>query len=271
MLLRNALMSMDPTTGYVKAWVGGTNFEHFKYDQVKNGTRQVGSTAKPFTYAVAIDNGYSPCLKINNVPDTIRGYGDPWCPRSSPSETLPGFITLRQALAHSQNWVTAHVMSEVKPEPVVELIKKMGVTSTVPAYPSICLGTFDASVFEMTAAYSVFANHGLWTEPTYILRIEDKNGNVLYTHTPKVVQAMNPQTAYVMTYMLKGVIEDGTGSRLAYKYGLRNPIGGKTGTTNGNSDGWFIGITPTIGNRPLDWLRRQGHRLPINPPGRGRQ
>jgi len=246
MLLRNALMSMDPTTGYVKAWVGGTNFEHFKYDQVKNGTRQVGSTAKPFTYAVAIDNGYSPCLKINNVPDTIRGYGDPWCPRSSPSETLPGFITLRQALAHSQNWVTAHVMSEVKPEPVVELIKKMGVTSTVPAYPSICLGTFDASVFEMTAAYSVFANHGLWTEPTYILRIEDKNGNVLYSHTPKVVQAMNPQTAYVMTYMLKGVIEDGTGSRLAYKYGLRNPIGGKTGTTNGNSDGWFIGITPQL-------------------------
>jgi penicillin-binding protein 1A len=246
MLLRNALMSMDPTTGYVKAWVGGTNFEHFKYDQVKNGTRQVGSTAKPFTYAVAIDNGYSPCLKINNVPDTIRGYGDPWCPRSSPSETLPGFITLRQALAHSQNWVTAHVMSVVKPEPVVELIKKMGITSAVPAYPSICLGTFDASVFEMTAAYSVFANHGLWTEPTYILRIEDKNGNVLYSHTPKVVQAMNPQTAYVMTYMLKGVIEDGTGSRLAYKYGLRNPIGGKTGTTNGNSDGWFIGITPQL-------------------------
>jgi penicillin-binding protein 1A len=246
MLLRNALMSMDPTTGYVKAWVGGTNFEHFKYDQVKNGTRQVGSTAKPFTYAVAIDNGYSPCMKINNVPDTIRGYGDPWCPRSSPSETLPGFITLRQALAHSQNWVTAHVMSEVKPEPVVDLIKKMGITSAVPPYPSICLGTFDASVFEMTAAYSVFANHGLWTEPTYILRIEDKNGNVLYTHTPKVVQAMNPQTAYVMTYMLKGVIEEGTGSRLGRKYGLHNPIGGKTGTTQNNSDGWFIGITPQL-------------------------
>ncbi|MDB5149086.1 MAG: penicillin-binding protein [Mucilaginibacter sp.] len=246
MLLRNALMSMDPTTGYVKAWVGGTNFEHFKYDQVKNGTRQVGSTAKPFTYAVAIDNGYSPCMKINNVPDTIRGYGTPWCPRSSPSETLPGFITLRQALAHSQNWVTAHVMGEVKPEPVVDLIKKMGITSAVPPYPSICLGTFDASVFEMTAAYSAFANHGLWTEPTYILRIEDKNGNVLYTHTPRVVQAMNPQTAYVMTYMLKGVIEDGTGSRLTYKYGLRNPIGGKTGTTQNNSDGWFIGITPQL-------------------------
>jgi penicillin-binding protein 1A len=246
MLLRNALMSMDPTTGYVKAWVGGTNFEHFKYDQVKSGTRQVGSTAKPFTYAVAIDNGYSPCMKINNVPDTIRGYGTPWCPRSSPSETLPGFITLRQALAHSQNWVTAHVMGEVKPEPVVELIKKMGITSAVPPYPSICLGTFDASVFEMTGAYSAFANHGLWTEPTYILRIEDKNGNVLYTHTPRVVQAMNPQTAYVMTYMLKGVIENGTGSRLAYKYGLRNPIGGKTGTTQNNSDGWFIGITPQL-------------------------
>ena len=128
----------------------------------------------------------------------------------------------------------------------MELIKKMGITSAVPPYPSICLGSFDASVFDMTGAYSAFANHGTWTEPTYILRIEDKNGNVLYSHTPKIVQALNEQTAYVMTYMLKGVIEDGTGSRLRYKYGLSNPIGGKTGTTQENSDGWFIGITPQL-------------------------
>lgn len=247
MMLRNAMMSMDPTTGYIKAWVGGTNFEHFKYDQVKEGTRQVGSTAKPFTYAVAIENGFSPCQEVDNVPITIYGYGPPWTPGSSPTETLQGAITLRQALAHSQNWVTAYVMNEVKPEPVVELIKKMGINSDVPPYPSICLGVFNASVFDMTGAYCVFANHGIWTEPTFILRIEDKNGNVIYSHTPRVVQAMDAQSAYVMNYMLKGVIEDGTGSRLQRPpYSLTNPIAGKTGTTQDNSDGWFIGDTPQL-------------------------
>ena len=246
LMLRNAMMSMDPTTGYVKAWVGGTNFEHFKYDQVKIGTRQVGSTAKPFTYAVAMENGFSPCMEVDNVPVTINGYGPPYTPGLFSTDLLPGPITLKKALGWSQNYVAAYVMNEVKPLPVMELIKKMGITSEVPAYPSIVLGSFNASVFDMTGAYSVFANHGTWTEPTYILRIEDKNGNVIYTHTPKVVQAMDAQTAYVMTYMLKGVIEDGTGSRLKYKYHLNNPIGGKTGTTQDNSDGWFIGITPQL-------------------------
>ncbi|MFA6086871.1 transglycosylase domain-containing protein [Mucilaginibacter sp.] len=246
MMLRNALMSMDPTTGYIKAWVGGTNFEHFKYDQVKMGTRQVGSTAKPFTYAVAVENGFSPCMQVANEPITISYDNQVWSPRSSPSETVPGVITLRTALARSQNWVTAYVMNEVKPKPVMDLIKKMGVTSPVPEVPSICLGTFDASVFDMTGAYSAFANEGLWTEPTYLLRIEDKNGNVLYNNSPKVVQALNPETAYVMTYMLKGVIDEGTGYRLRRDYHIMNPIGGKTGTTNDNSDGWFIGITPQL-------------------------
>jgi penicillin-binding protein 1A len=247
LMLRNALMSMDPTTGYIKAWVGGTNFEHFKYDQVKVGNRQVGSTAKPFTYSVAIENGFSPCQEVDNVPVTINGYGSgPWTPGQSMSDYKPGPITLRTALAYSQNYVAAYVMNEVKPLPVVELIKKMGITTDVPAVPSICLGVFNASVFDMTGAYSVFANHGTWTEPTFILRIEDKNGNVIYTHTPKVVQAMDAQSAYVMTYMLKGVIQDGTGSRLQYKYGLTNPIAGKTGTTQTNSDGWFMGVTPQL-------------------------
>jgi penicillin-binding protein 1A len=245
MLLQNSLMSMDPTTGYIKAWVGGINFEHFQYDHVKMGTRQVGSTAKPFTYAVAIEDGYSPCMEVDNVPITIHYDNTDWTPASP--DTRPGMLTLRTALAYSQNYIAAYVMNEVKPEPVVELIKKMGVINTdIQPYPSICLGTFNASVFDMTGAYSVFANHGIWKEPTYILRIEDKNGNVLYTHTPKTVQAMNEQTAYVMTYMLKGVIEQGTGVRLRYKYGLTNPIGGKTGTTQDNSDGWFIGITPQL-------------------------
>lgn len=246
MMLRNALMSMDPVTGYVKAWVGGTNFEHFKYDQVKMGTRQVGSTAKPFTYSVAVDNGYSPCMQVDNVPVTITGFGSDWTPKESASSLKPGAITLRTALAFSQNYVTAYVMKEVGPVPVVNLIKKMGITSDVPPYPSICLGVFDASVFDMTGAYSAFANHGVWTEPTYLLKIVDRKGTVLYERKPKIVQAMNEQTAYVMTYMLKGVIEEGTGSRMRYKYHLNNPIAGKTGTTQSNSDGWFIGVTPQL-------------------------
>ena len=247
LLLRNSLMSMDPATGYIKAWVGGINFEHFKYDQVKNGSRQVGSTAKPFTYSIAIDNAYSPCMKVDNVPVSIPvpGQAD-WVPRQSSYDLQPGMITLRTALAFSQNYVTAYVMKQVGPVPVMNLIKKMGITTEVGPYPSICLGTFDATVFDMTGAYSVFANHGIWTEPTFLLRIEDRKGNILYTHKPKVVQAMNEQTAYVMTYMLKGVIENGTGSRLTYKYGIRNPVAGKTGTTQDNSDGWFIGATPQL-------------------------
>jgi penicillin-binding protein 1A len=247
LLLRNSLMSMNPTTGYIKAWVGGINFEHFKYDQVKVGTRQVGSTAKPFTYATAVIDGYSPCQEFNNVPDTIYGFGNPWCPRSAPDETKPGMLTMRTALGYSQNWITAHIMKLVTPAPVVELIKRLGINSpNLDPYPAICLGTFDASVFDMTGAYSVFANHGIWTEPTDILRIEDRHGNVLYTSHPQIRQAMNDQYAYVMTYLLKGVIQDGTGSRMQFTYHLYNPIGGKTGTTENNSDGWFIGITPQL-------------------------
>ena len=241
-------MSMDPKTGYIKAWVGGISFEHFKYDQVKDGTRQVGSTAKPFTYAVAIDNGYSPCMKVDNVPVEIDIPGQaPWVPRQSQYDLQAGMITLRTALAYSQNYVTAYLMKQVGPVPVVSLIKKMGVTSpTVQPYPSICLGVFNASVYDMVGAYSVFANHGIWTEPTFITRIEDKKGNVLYTHKPRISQAMNEQTAYVMTYMMKGVIENGTGSRLRYTYHINNPVAGKTGTPQDNSDGWFMGMVPQL-------------------------
>ena len=247
LILRNAMMSMDPTTGYVKAWVGGDDFEHFKYDQVKMGTRQVGSTAKPFTYAVAIANGMSPCMEIPVEPVTVTGYGQPWTPSSPAKDNIYSSLNLRKALAISHNWIAAKMIQEVTPPAVVNLIKKMGVKSpNLNPYPSIVLGSFDASVFDMTGAYSVFANHGAWTEPIYLLRVEDKNGNLLYERKPKVVVAMDEQTAYVMTYMLKGVIEEGTGWRLRSKYGLTNPIGGKTGTTQNNSDGWFIGITPQL-------------------------
>lgn len=245
MLLRNAMMAMDPQTGFVKAWVGGINYEHFKYDQVKMGTRQVGSTAKPFTYAVAIENGYSPCFSVLNEPVTIEVAGSPpWTPRSS--GTVPGYLTLQKALALSQNYIAAYLMKQVGPTAVATLAKKMGITSDVPAYPSIALGSFDASVYDMVGAYSVFANKGVWTKPTYIVRVEDRNGVVLYSEKPIPKPAMNEEVAYVMTRMLRGVVTNGTGWRLAGKYGVKAAIGGKTGTTQNNSDGWFMGISPQL-------------------------
>jgi penicillin-binding protein 1A len=246
LMLRNSLMSMEPQTGYIRAWVGGTNFTHFKYDQVKMGTRQVGSTAKPFTYAVAIGNGgFSPCYTVANEPVSIdAGDGTVWTPKAY--NPIPGNLTLKKALANSQNYVTAYMMKQVGQTAVATLTKNMGITSDVPAVPSICLGSFDASVYDMVGAYSVFVNHGVWTEPIYLLRIEDKNGNVIYERRPKIKVVLDEQTAYVMTDMLKAVVKEGTGVRLGWKYKLTNPIGGKTGTTQNNSDGWFMGITPEL-------------------------
>lgn len=243
MILRNSVMSMDPVTGYVKAWVGGIDHQYIQQDQVYAGRRQVGSTAKPFTYAQAIEDGFSPCQQVNNVPITI---GD-WSPRSSPKETKPGFITLRTALAFSQNWVTAWVMDKVGAVPVMELIKRMGIHSTdLGPYPSISLGSFSTSVYDMVGAYSAFVNHGIWTEPTFLLNITDKNGNIIYTQNAKRQQAMNDQTAYVITDMLRSVVTEGTASRLNWLYKLNANIGGKTGTTQNNADGWFIGVTPKL-------------------------
>lgn len=246
LMLRNAVMSMEPQTGYIRAWVGGTNFTHFKYDQVKMGTRQVGSTAKPFTYAVAIGNGgFSPCYSVANEPVGIdAGDGTVWTPKAY--NPIPGNLTLKKALANSQNYVTAYMMKQVGQTAVATLTKNMGITSDVPAVPSICLGSFDASVYDMVGAYSVFVNHGVWTEPIYLLRIEDKNGNVIYERRPRIKVVLDEQTAYVMTDMLKAVVQEGTGVRLGWKYKLTNPIGGKTGTTQNNSDGWFMGITPEL-------------------------
>lgn len=241
LILRNSLMSMEPHTGYVRAWVGGIDFDHYKYDQVKMGTRQVGSTAKPFTYAVAIDNGYSPCYQVPNQPIKI---GD-WEPRAHAS--IGGPITLRTALAQSQNFATADIMQQVGPVPVRDLIQRMGITSPdLQPVLSISLGSFDASLYDMVGAYSTFVNHGVWTEPIYITRVEDKNGTVIYEHNPRVVTALNEQTAYVMVDMLKSVVDEGSGRRLRFRYNFTNPMGGKTGTTNNNSDAWFIGITPQL-------------------------
>ncbi len=243
LFLRNAVMSMEPQTGYIRAWVGGIDFEHFKYDQVRLGTRQVGSTAKPFVYAYAIDNGYGPCVSI---PNHMRTYGD-WTPKGTTQGGDP--ITLKNAIKYSQNYATAYLISEVGAANVADLTKRMGVNSNIPSNLSIALGSYDASLFDMVGAYSAFVNQGTWVEPTMILRIEDKNGSPIYEKAPKVLKALNSETAYAMVDMLKGVVDGGTGSRLRWDPnfgGLKNPIGGKTGTTNDNSDAWFIGITPEL-------------------------
>lgn len=242
LMLRNSMMAMDPMTGHIKAWVGGINFEHYKYDQVKMGIRQVGSTAKPFTYAVAIDNGYSPCYTVPNHQQT---YGD-WTPRGTVQGGDP--ITLKNAVKYSQNFATAFVINEVGAASVADLTHKMGITSKVDPYPSISLGAYEASVYDMVGAYASFVNHGTWIEPTMILRIEDKNGTPIYERTPKVVKALNSESAYIMVDMLRGVVDGGTGSRVrrADYGGLTIPMGGKTGTTNDNSDAWFIGFTPQL-------------------------
>lgn len=244
LFLRNSMMAMEPHTGYIRAWVGGIDFEHFKYDQVKRGTRQVGSLAKPFVYAYAIDNGYGPCVSI---PNHSRTYGGTWTPRGSVQGGDP--ITLKNAIKYSQNYATAYLINEIGAANVADLNKRMGVTSNIPSNLSIALGSYDASLYDMVGAYSAFVNQGTWVEPIMILRVEDKNGALIYEKAPKVLKALNSETAYAMVDMLKGVVDGGTGSRLRWDPnfgGLKNPIGGKTGTTNRNSDAWFIGITPEL-------------------------
>jgi penicillin-binding protein 1A len=242
LILRNSMMSMEPKTGHIKAWVGGINFEHYKYDQVKMGIRQVGSTAKPFTYAVAIDNDYSPCQPIPNYQQT---YGD-WTPRGTVQGGNP--ITLKNALKYSQNYATAYLINLVGASNVAELTRKMGITSDVPNYPSISLGAYEASVYDMVGAYAAFVNHGTWIKPMMILRVETKDGTVLYENRPDIKKVLNSESAYIMVDMLKGVVDGGTASRLRRPEfgGITYPIGGKTGTTNDNSDAWFIGITPEL-------------------------
>ena len=232
--LHTGLMSMDPNTGYVKAYVGGINHKYFKYDHVKIGKRQVGSTFKPFLYALAIQEGYSPCYKIPNIPvvfDKKRwGLEKDWIPKNSGDEFANKSLTLKFGLANSINTVTAFIMKQLGPSAVVDLAKKIGIKSKILPVPSLCLGTFDLSVYEMVGAYSTFVNKGIWVEPIFITRIEDKNGVVLKKIIPKTQEAMSAETANIMVRMLQGVIDGvyspsaqkkmGTGVRLRYKYGL---------------------------------------------------
>lgn len=247
--LRSAMMSMDPKTGKIKAWVGGINFHYFKYDEVRSGSTQVGSTFKPILYATAIEEGISPCFKVDNQPVTITGYGSgPWTPKNADGQ-YGGKFTIREALARSINVISAYLIKMVTPEKVIDMAKRLGISSEIPAYPSIALGTANVSLYDMVGAYSVFANAGVYTEPVYITHIEDKNGNEIYRKTPRIKQAMDEDLAYVMIYMLKGNTDPslrGTGSKLRYLYKFTEPIGGKTGTTTNYSDGWYIGVTPDL-------------------------
>lgn len=257
------LMSVEPQTGFVKAWVGGINYKHFKYDHVKQGKRQVGSTFKPFVYATAIkQKHYSPCFQVPNVRTCIErgkfGLLEDWCPSNSNDE-YGDIFTLKYALANSINTITTYLMKQVGPEPVVRMIRAMGVESEVDVVPSIALGTVDLSVYEMAGAYTTFANKGVYTEPIMITRIEDKNGVVLQEFTPRTNEVMSEEDAYIILDLLKGVTQGGTGARLrtpwtstpkevvtGFPYEFNNPIAGKTGTTQNNSDGWFIGTVPNL-------------------------
>ena len=245
--LRAGLMSMEPSTGYVKAYVGGINYKHFKYDHVTQAKRQVGSTFKPFLYTLAMQNGLSPCTKFpNSQPIIYLEDGNTWEPRNSSSNDIGTEITLKYALATSNNWISGHLIKRFSPQSVVKVARKMGVTSFLDPVPAIVLGTPDLALYEMVGAMNTFANKGVFIKPVFITRIEDKNGNIIEAFVPEQQEAMSEETAFLMLEVLKGVVRYGTGIRLRLTYKFENPIAGKTGTTNNHSDGWFMGITPEL-------------------------
>lgn len=247
--LNAGLMSVEPGTGYVKAYVGGINYKYFKYDNVQSH-RQVGSTFKPFVYTMALqDLGMYPCTEVPNMEVCFETGNSTWCPRNSSHERENEMVTLKWALAHSVNWVSAYLMKQGNPESVIKIARKMGVKSPIDAVPAICVGTPEITVYEMAGAMATFANKGEYVEPIFITRIEDNKGMELERFTPDRNDAISEETAYLMLHLMQGVVQSGTGTRLNYKYGLNQyttAIAGKTGTTQNNSDGWFVGITPKL-------------------------
>lgn len=254
--LQAGFMSMDPHTGYIKAWVGGIDYRHFAYDHVVQAKRQVGSTFKPFVYALAMQEGYSPCYEVPNIRYCFTlDDGKEWCPKNSEDDY--GYtVTLKYGLANSLNTITAWVMKQFSPQAVVNFARKVGIESALDPVPSLCLGVADLSVYEMVGANSTFANKGVWTEPIFITRIEDKNGAIVKEFIPETREVLDEEKAYVMLSLMQGVVDGvynehkkktiGTGVRLRFKYKFKNEIAGKTGTTQNNSDGWFMGITPDL-------------------------
>lgn len=244
--LQTGMMAMDPNTGHIKAWVGGFNYKYFKYDHVKQGKRQPGSTFKPFVYGYAMENNYSPCDVREDISPSFDVAGAVWYPPNFDGTKGSGSkMTIRQAMARSVNSITAQLMKELGESNIVDFAHRMGIHSKLDAVPSLCLGVSDVSLFEMVGAYSAFVNNGYHTEPFFITRIEDKNGNVIENFVPKTKQAISPETAYKMIYMFKGGVEEteGTSGGLSREVKIDNEVGGKTGTTNNASDGWYMGLT----------------------------
>lgn len=241
--LRSGFVSMDPHNGAVKAYVGGVDFTHFTYDMATHGRRQVGSTIKPFLYALSMSNGMSPC---DVAPNVQRSYGN-WTPRNGSRSRYGQMVTLKWGLAQSNNWISAYLMSRINPQDFLRILRDFGI-NTYGVYPSIvlCLGPNEASVCEMVSAYTTFANHGIHCSPMFVSKIEDNEGNVIATFQPRMNEVISEESAYKMLEMLKAVMDGGTGSRMRYKYKVECDMGGKTGTTNRNADAWFMGFTPSL-------------------------
>ena len=238
---------MDPTTGAVKAYVGGLDYTHFMYDMVTGGRRQVGSTIKPFLYSLAMENGFSPCDLAPNVQRTYMVAGMPWTPRNASHKRAGEMVTLKWGLAQSSNWISAYLMSKLNPNQFVELLHGFGINNPdIHPSMSLCLGPCDVSVAEMVSAYTAFANNGIRCAPVFVTRIEDNEGNVISKFQPRMNEVISSESAYKMIVELMAVVDEGTGRRLRFKYGFEGEIGGKTGTTNRNSDAWFIGFTPEL-------------------------
>jgi penicillin-binding protein 1A len=241
--LRAGFVSMDAHTGAVKAYVGGLDYTHFQYDMAFMGRRQVGSTTKPYLYALSMENGMSPC---DVAPNVQRSYGN-WTPRNGSHARYGEMVSLKWGLAQSNNWISAYLMNRINPQLFVETLRDFGIT-TPNIYPSIvlCLGPYEATVGEMVSAYTTFANHGIHCSPLFVTKIEDNEGNVLAAFQPRVNEVISEESANKMLIMLQGVVNGGTGSRMRYRYNVKCPMGGKTGTTNRNADAWFMGFTPSL-------------------------
>ena len=247
--LRTGFISVCPQNGHVKAYVGGLNYEHFAYDMVMEGRRQVGSTIKPYLYSLAMENGFSPCDLAPNVQETYIVAGRPWTPRNGSRARYGEMVTLKWGLQQSNNWISAYLMSRLSPQAFVDLLKEYGIRNPeIHPSMSLCLGPCDISVGEMASAYTAFVNHGIRASLMFVTKIEDSEGNVVAQFQPRMNEVISEESAHKMLYMLKAVVDGGTASRLRFKYGLKGELAGKTGTTNNNSDAWFMGLTPTLVN-----------------------
>ena len=245
--LRAGFMSMCPQNGHVKAYVGGLDFTHFAYDMAMDGRRQVGSTIKPFLYSLAMENGFSPCDLAPNVQQTYMVAGQPWTPRNSSKARYGDMVTLKWGLQQSNNWISAYLMSKLNPQAFVTLLHEYGIRNPE-IHPSmaLCLGPCEITVGEMVSAYTAFVNHGIRAAHMFVTKIEDNEGNVIAQFQPRMNEVISAESAHKMLYMLRAVVDGGTGGRLRFRYGFTGELGGKTGTTNNNSDAWFMGLTPKL-------------------------